>query len=266
MGSFDKIILSCNEDPTYMSFWKPVATAYKKMFPDVEVHLAFLTYRAEDDPLVKEFREYGEVTLFKPTAGVQQFAQSKLIRYVLASEMGYDVCYIDDIDLFPLSKKFITDKTDQRPEFKLLCVGGEVYHNNGCYPVSQMTFEGWMWKKFINPKDYDWPNLIEYYERLDPVTVFDRRENVNIPMDFANDNYFSDERLLRRLIHDNPVPVFELHRGYEADKILEVTLDRMDWQVNIEKLNNGEYFNAHGLRPYDVEEYQPLVDYVNSTY
>lgn len=262
MGNIDRIILSCNEDMTYMSFWKPVAAAYKKIFPNVKICLAFLTYRDRGDPLVQDFMQYGEVTLFKPTAGVQQFAQAKMIRFILAAECGDDVCYVDDIDLFPLSKKFITDKTYQRPRGHLLAVGGEVYHNNGCYPVSQMTAEGSVWRTFINPKGMDYPNVMEYYERLIP--KFDRRENVNIPLDMAADNYFSDERLIRRLVTDNPVPVFEMERGYS--NYMDATLDRADWKMNVDKLMNHGFVNAHGIRPYDKAEYQPLVDYIEKNY
>jgi hypothetical protein len=153
MGIFNQVILSSNEDETYLSFWKPVSWAYKMMYPDVTVHLAFLTHRSEDDPFVEDLRMYGKVTLFKPVNDVQEFAQAKMIRFILASEQGDDVCYIDDIDLFPLTKPFIDDKLKQRLRGEILCVGGEVYDNNGCYPISQMTAEGWVWKSFINPYD-----------------------------------------------------------------------------------------------------------------
>src|SRR5687768_11057979 len=118
----NQIILSCNEDKTYMEFWEPVAKAYSKIFPGVTIHLAFLTNREEDDSLVTEFRQYGKVTLFKPVPGLQEFAQAKLIRFILAAQQEEDICYIDDIDLFPLKKSFITEKTDHRPKDHLLCV------------------------------------------------------------------------------------------------------------------------------------------------
>lgn len=257
----NQIILSCNEDPRYMDFWKPVSWAYKKMFPHVEVHLAFLTNREEDDPLVKEFREYSKVTLFKPLKDVPEFGQAKMIRFILASEQGEDVCYIDDIDLFPLVKSFITDKTDKRPKNHLLCVGGEVYHNNGCYPVSQMTAEGHVWKHFINPKDLSYEELIQTFKRP---TKFDHRENICTVLDFAIDSYFSDERLLRRLIYDNPVSKFELSRGY--GHYLDATVDRAAWKIDPEKLRNHGYFNGHCSRPYRSEEMELLINYINENY
>lgn len=259
----NQIILSCNEDQVYSEFWKPVSWAYKKMFPDVTVHLAFLTNRSEDDELVKEFREYGKVTLFPILPNVPEFGQAKMIRFILASQQGSDVCYIDDIDLFPLVKSFITDKTDKRPKDTLLCVGGEVYKNNGCYPVSQMTAEGYLWKKFINPNDLSYPDLIDSYKGM---WKFDERENIEIVNDWDNDLYFSDERLLRRLIHFNPIPKIEMERGYTD--FLASTIDRYNWSVSQEKLDEHGYLNAHGLRPYlrHEEKYKPLLEYIEKNY
>jgi len=269
--SINQIILSCNEDPTYCTFWKPVAWAYKKMFPEATVHLALVTHRDENDPVVEEYRKHGKVTLFKTQGFVSEFAQAKMARFVLASMQGDDVCYVDDIDLFPLRRDFITNKTEQRPKDHLLCVGGEVYGNNGCYPISQMTAEGYIWKQFINPNDLKWKDLL--IEWMEQPVYMDRREDPGIKLDWDKDDYFSDERLMRRLTHLNPVSKKELPRGY--NDFLNDTIDRHTfdspnnyWNFDRDRLKYGRYVNAHGVRPYtDYEEhYQPLVDYINETY
>jgi len=259
----NQIILSANEDKTYIDFWKPVSYAYKKMFPGVTVHLALLTDREEDDPFVTDLSEHGKVTLFKKLPNITEFAQAKMIRFILSSQQGNDVCYIDDIDLFPLSKSFITNKIDKRPAGVLLCVGGEVYQNSGTYPISQITGEGWLFKKFINPFDLELKDLFETW-RGD--IMFDRRESIDIVLDWAKDDYFSDERLLRKLIAKYPVKKFELKRGYVD--YMESTIDRAGWFVDLDKLKNHGYLNAHGIRPYSehVEKYIPLMDYINDNY
>jgi hypothetical protein len=196
---------------------------------------------------------------------LQEFTQAKLIRFILASQQGNAVCYIDDIDLFPLKKSFITDKTRLRKKDHLLCVGGEVYNNNGCYPVSQMTAEGYIWKKFINPFDYDYWKLIEFYLSI-PV-LYDKREDLNIPLNFDIDSYFSDERFLRKLIVLYPVDKVELSRGY--DDFMTATLDRYDWtKFDQSKLDNHGYENAHGRRPYSKykADYTPLLEYIDNNY
>jgi hypothetical protein len=260
----DQVILSTNEDRTYMEFWEPVSKVYSKMLPGVKIHLAFLTDRSEDDELVKRFRTFGTVTLFKPVPDVPEFTQAKLIRFILASQQGSDVCYIDDIDLFPLRKEFITDKISKRPKDHLLCVGGEVYQNNGCYPVSQMTAEGYVWERFINPFRLPYPELIERY--LEMEIMFDKRENLKISLDLLQDSYFSDERFLRKLMTYSPVDKFELERGY--NDFMTATLDRYQWKLDQYKLNAHGYENAHGRRPYSIfkEDYDPLMDYIERNY
>lgn len=270
MGYIDQIILSTNEDPTYFQFWKTIAITYRKMFPKVNVHIAFLTWRDDDDPIVQDMKDYCRVTLFQPVGDVPEFAQAKMARFLCASQQTNDVCYIDDIDLFPLSKTFITDKLEKRPPGHLLCVGGEVYDNNGCYPVSQMTAEGYVWKSFINPTDKSYLELMDEWKGS---WKFDRREDVCIKLDWAKDDYFSDERLLRRLIDLNPIKKIELPRGY--DNYLESTIDRHTWnkvteywEFDRQKLINGGYYYAHGLRPFNkfASHYKPLIEYITANY
>ena len=267
----DKIILSCNEDETYSDFWKPVSWAYKKVFPDVSVHLAFLTNRDQNDPVVEDMREFGEVTLFPILPDVPQAGQAKMIRFILASRMAEKVCYIDDIDLFPLQADFITSKLEKRPTGVLLCVGGEVYGFNGCYPISQMTAEGYIWQKFINPNSLRYEELVRSWKDK---AFYDHRENINIwEPDMLNDYYFSDERLLKRLLVENPVPKLELKRGY--DDYLESTIDRHtqnketgEWIFDHQKLKDGKFVNAHCIRPYRINEHQfaPLFAFINRNY
>lgn len=281
----DKIILSSNEDPTYFEFWPIVSWAYKKMFPSVDICLAFVTRRTENDPVVTEARKHGTVVLFRPIDDVPEGHQAKVARFILASQQGQQTCYIDDIDLFPLSESFIVDKIDLYRSLDycidgftgyndcLLCVGAEVYGFTGTYPISQMTAKGYVWAEFINPFEYSYGELIRSWKDK---AEFDDRENINIWPDMVGDRvdyYFSDERLLRRLLFHNPVPKLELPRGYTD--YLEATIDRHtlnkqtgEWVYDREKLKNHGYVNAHCARPYSKykDQFQPLVDYINQNY
>lgn len=265
----DQIILSCNEDETYSSFWPIVSWAYKRMFPEVTVHLAFLTNREEDDELVKEFRTHGKVTLFRPIEGIPEFGIAKTIRFILASQQGNDVCMIEDIDEIPLSKTFITDKLSQRPKDVLLCVGEEANGWVGSWPVSYMTCEGHLWKKFINPKDLSYVELINSFRDY----FFDIREKIDLETDFKNDIYYSDERRLRKLLRDNPVPILSIRRGY--DDFRTCTIDRhfFDkesnyWHYDRQKLINGEYVSAHCIRGFDQykEHFAPIIEFIENNY
>ena len=254
-----KIVLSSNEDPTYFSFVEVVKWAYEKM--GFEVHLAILSRNKALDS-IKNVRRY------EPVGTLPEFSQAKMIRFILASELEGPV-YIDDIDLFPLSKKFIMDAVDQRPEGHLLCVGGELYDNNGCYPVSQMTAEGSVWKQFINPNDKTHQELFKEWSSAE--CMYDRREDMGLKLDWTKDDYFSDERLIRKLTALNPVPKKEIPRGYSD--YLDATIDRhtynkltKSWDFDRQKLKNHGYVNAHGERPYSDELYKDLIKYINDNY
>lgn len=263
----DQIILSCNEDETYSSFWPIVAKAYKKLLPDVEVHLALVTNKEPHGTFVEEFTKYGKVTIFSPITDVPTYGQAKMARFILASQQREDVCYIDDIDLIPLSKKFITDAVERRPKNVLLAVGEECNGWVSTYPVSQMTAEGNLWQEFINPYELEYNDLIRSWTGY----FFDEKEKIDIDMDMDKDRYFSDERLIRRLLRENPVPILSIRRGYE--NYLDSTIDRHtydkandEWVFDREKLKNHGYVNVHGLRPFSKFEhhYKPILDYINT--
>lgn len=257
----NQIVLSCNEDPTYREFWPLTARAYKLLFPDIRVHLAFLTNRTDNDEMVREMRQHGDVTLFPILSDIPEFGQAKMIRFILAAEQGTDVCYIDDIDLIPLQREFITNAVIQRPENVLLCVGAEVYGWQGTCPVSQMTAEGHVWKRLINPKNLNYSDLIHSWTGY----FYDVREKINVEQTltaegFKDDIYFSDERLIRRLLRETPVPIINVPRGY-AD-YLDATIDRATvdsktgiWRGWTERESlAGKYVNVHGARP--VSKYE----------
>jgi len=263
--SFRQIVVSSNCDPTYLEFWEPVAWSYKRMFPDVTVHLALLADLGEDDPVVVEARRHGKVTVVRPNPRHQEFGAAKMLRYYVASLQPPDeVIYIEDIDVIACHKGFITDKTEARPKGHLLCVGSEVYQHGGTYPASQHTAEASVFKTFINPHNKSFDELMDEWSSED--VMFDRRENMGITIDWAADSYPSCERLLRRLIFLNPVPKFEMERGYTD--FMESTVDRADWKIDMDKLYRGEYLSTHCLRPYSAykAEIQPVLDYIERRY
>ena len=269
----DKIILSCNDDPTYREFWEPVSWAYKKMFPTVHICLAYLTNKDPESPEIKAMQKYGTVWCFKPLHDIPEPGQAKMLRFILASEMASEVCYIDDIDLFPLRADFITSKVMKRPEGVLLCVGAEVYGYDGTYPISQMTAEGHVWRQFINPKNLHYSQLLRSWK---DTAMFHDNENINIWPDMVGDRkeyYFSDEKLMKRLIYENPVPKLEIQRGYKD--YLEATIDRHTynketdkWDFDTAKLLDGGYANCHAVRPFKKheEKFIPMFEFINRNY
>ncbi len=135
-----------------------------------------------------------------------------------------------------------------------------------------MTAEGDLWKKLINPKNLPYHELLRSWTGY----FYDVREKINIEQvatadGFKDDIYFSDERLIRRLLRESPVPIINVPRGY-AD-FLESTIDRAtvdsktgEWKIDMSRMD--EYVNAHMARPYEKykEQIDMLGEYVKNKY
>lgn len=263
----DKIIMSSDENPLYIDFWPIISTVYKKMF-NIPVHLAFVTEKEENDPYVLELKKYGLVTVVKPVPGFAIANQSKMARHILASEQGNLVCYIDDIDLFPLNKQFIIDKVKDRPKNHMLCVGAEffAYGNNGVFSISQMTAEGNIFKSLFNPSSLSREQLFKSWVGMHTFNDSRRKEDFSNNTPSWDGDCFSDEYLIRALIKKEKIPTFHKPRDYDWET---QSVDRAFWQrFDQKRLDNHGYVFAHCLRPYKGNEIyiQPLIDYINKNY
>lgn len=282
--AIDRIILSSNDDPRYIDFWPIVARAYTKMF-NIPVMLAYVSNNDESSDTYKELAKHGEVVVLKPAPNIPLPNQSKMARHFLASQQGNAVCYIDDIDLFPLSRDFIVNKVADRPKGHMLCVGAEhrAYGKSGVFPISQMTAEGYIFQQLYNPDRGRFDRFIEglvnihrkypNVKQLRPLK--EDITNPNPPEEYAG-LAFSDEWFTRFLRDARPVPVVHKERGYDVTGEHVDSLDRQTWKFDQSKLDNHQYLMAHCVRPLyrDLEGntytnhllMQPLIDYIERTY
>lgn len=273
MVAIDKVILSSNNDHTYLDFWPIVARAYTKIL-QIPVTLAFVDHKP-DATLVAELSKHGEVVVFEPVDSIPIQNQAKLARHFLASQHDQTVCYIDDIDLLPLSRDFIVNKVADRKQNHLLAVGADfwAYGNNGVFPISQMTAEGHIFQALYNPDHLDFSDFIrsfaDIHSKYPNVRSINKLKediiNPNPPDESAGPS-FSDEYLTRFLRDIRPVQVMHKSRGYDHET---QSVDRgFWWEFKQGKLDNHEYLMAHCVRPLrdNLDKIQPLVDYIEKTY
>lgn len=242
---FDKVIVSSDEH--FKNFFPIVSCAWRKFFPDAQIAAAFVTDRSEDDPVVYKIRGlYDEVKLFPPVEGIPTKNVAKMVRFLYASEMGDEVCTIEDVDTIPLQVKFFADKTSQRNKDCLLAVGQEVYrdllhHEN--FPISTVTGEGHTFKKLFNPNDEAYLPLFEYWETLPD------EKGATISSEI-----FSDEGLIAQLTKVNkPSFIQHIERGVIP---AEDWIDRSSWRFDLDKLKRGGYVTCNFMRPF--ESYFPV--------
>lgn len=255
----DRIIISSNEDRTYIDFWKIQLLSHKIFFPNVKLTLALLTNKEENDELITKMIDAGlEVRLYKPALDIPLANQAKVLRYYCASEFEEQVSLISDIDTIPLQSKYINNIVSKRQKNKLLAVGKEVLANTphaGKFPAHHTCGEGKLFKQMYNPNNLPFQECIKSYIGL---RKYDHKENIaNHP------STFSDESLNRAVINIHKVDVQDITRDIN---IHSQWLDRSWWYVDNKKLYEDYYIEANLLRPLNdnILEIKKVIDYLNS--
>jgi hypothetical protein len=238
----ERIILSSNENTSYLQYWPLVARAWDKLL-GIKPDLAFITDR---DP--EEFRalqEHGTVHKFDPIDGMPSANQAKISRLFLAAQYPDCYCLLSDIDLLPLSPKpfrVIKEKVQMR---KVVCFGADAFANvdldanpgHGAFPISYLCAKGRVFRSLFSVDDL--PQTKEYPDewRANP---------------YRTPHEFSDEALLRRCgIADLIVPIA---RGW--GRFANRRIDRSGWYVDWSSLLQGYYYDAH--LPHKVEPYYKI--------
>jgi hypothetical protein len=260
MKLFDKILVSSDEGEMFLPFLPYVSMVWKKLF-GVEVVLALLSDRKEDDPFVENLRKYAEVVLVKPVKGVPTITSAKLAKHQAVQKYPNDIIMFNDLDLIPLNAGEYNKELVKREKGKILFFGYNLYNGDlegGKSLVGGTTAEGYIWKEILNPNNLSFDKLLYSYNNLD-----------NYELDKTNkitNDWFGEETAMRSLIHNwgredliVRVPWFD---GNNSDRLL----DRADWKLSEEKLYKGYYIYAHMLRPFNQykEELYPLFKYVEN--
>ena len=285
---FDKVILSCDENPIFLPFVPLVAKAWHKFFPEVDVELGFACEVDSSTglPLDSRVEQYMgtvaknagiNVTFLPLVDGVSPNNLGKAGRLIVAAEQGDAVCLIHDVDSLPLQRDYMIKLVSQRQKDTMLCVhvpevyGGYVY---GKFPMAPTTAEGYLFKKIINPENLSYTDLINSWKDL---KVYDDNEAINNKPDpYRGDNiYFSDESLLRVLMNrfkeerlNMTTNVIRDVDGIHYDwRNCTNIPDRGQWHTwNREGLEKGEMIEANMVRPMwaHEEDLKPIIDYINS--
>ena len=268
---FNKIIVSTNDDPTFYNFWELVYKSWKTFFPNVEVILAFITNRPENDPIVQHLKQWGTVKLYPEILNIPTPNLAKVVRLIEATKHGTDVCMVNDIDLVPLQSEYVYDRLSLREKDKLLLIGrlsewGNLRGNKKYEEKSPMGYtvgESFIWKQVVNPHGYEYEELIKSWIDL---YVFDVQEAINHP---AADGYtpfgFCDESLMRALRSKTPDLVQIINLGFNPKVD---GLDRCWWdKTDITRLYKNEYIEAHLPRPINkhLDKIKQIVDYIIKT-
>lgn len=259
----DRVILSTNEDRTYFEFWPYVAKVWPKLF-GVKVSLAVVSNKPPSDPWIKELSNHGDVTVFREIPGVPTPNLAMVVRHILASQYGNEVCMINDIDLLPLRTDWYANKLAVRKPGQLLCIGADFFKGGseeGKFPMGYVTAEGSVWDEIVNPNHLDYEELIKSWIG---VKVFDHKEDISRTVWHENKDAFADESLMRVWLHRWNKPDQIVHSNWDYKPRID-SIDRSKWNIDRLQLANGRYIEAHMLRPFSKyrSEIEPLLEHLD---
>lgn len=243
----DHLVLSTNDDPRYYEFWPVVSQAWKKLFPEINLILAYVSYSEERVP---ELEQYGKVIHYYPIDGIPIQNQAKVSRmFVMSLLDSYSM--MNDIDIFPLTRKYVEYCCSFLEKDKITCIGTDTYDGTseeGKFPISYFCGDSATISEVINPGDLTYSDWVRSFVGMNDI---DHKEDISRDIDPENPECFSDESLIRALINrwdGNPDRVNRVPRNLTHGS--NNALCRANWKLDKDLLRSESYYHAHLPRPF----------------
>ena len=153
----DRLILSSNDDKTYIEFWPHVASWWQNIIKLNNITLMFV------GPLNKKLSHEEMVVKVAPIPGVKQGLHAQVIRLLAPCLFPEEVCLIGDIDMIPLNKSFFVDFIKHIPDDHFV-VFHQYKDKKGCclkpdlqgrYPMCYIAGKGKVFADIFKIKNYD---------------------------------------------------------------------------------------------------------------
>lgn len=252
MSKLDRIIIS-SDDSHFLDYWPIVSFAWSKIIPEAKVTLALVANWKLDDPRLKDLKRYGDVVMFdhihRPK--MPHANEAKLARHFLSGWYAKDnpTIMIEDIDVIPLNKEYFRHLSRGYRKGELLCVGADVYKDTahiGKFPMSNVTADSHTFWEIWNPTGLYW---LDFLRSFSGSKVFDEKEDPFNPRQSYEAGAFSDESLLRAILHkwNKPQRIKHIDRGFD---VRTQAIDRAWWGIDRDKLFNHKFIEVHGPRPF----------------
>lgn len=213
-GAKLRVVLGSDENPNYLAFWPSAADMWSSF--GISPTLALLSAKAKEDiPHLPFLREYGDVTVLRPSAdeSIPFGHQAKLARSYLATQFPDDVVIIGDIDYYLFGIDWLRSMVLNcaRPD-QLSTVGWDMYLPmfrrrrlarrlpergaafQGRYPMYFSTGRGSTFARFLTPGGAAL-TFAEFIQSIKGSRVYDPLEEIATPY-----GGFSDEALYRALL------------------------------------------------------------------
>ena len=246
-----KVIHSCDDNPYYLDFWKPISKIWKEVFNITPVLIHVGRKQVED--------EYGEVHTIAPDESLPIHTQAQLARLWYPMKEP-DVLWItSDIDMFPASKRWWKDVInyymENKPTWTNLNASIQEEYSGVYYPICYNIALGKDFKKILKVED-------SFYDFVNRGIQETEVDNKHTPENWDGSELTKwnvDEVMVTKKVRDSGVdthlPLKDRHRRINRKECIKYGDNNEIVRFNyfdyiIEDLKNGWYHDCHSIRPY----------------
>ncbi len=241
----DYVTMGTTNDSFYYEFWEPVSKIWKTKF-NIHPILVFIGDKIEMST------EYGDVYYFDSIKGIPDYVSAVWGRFIITSHFLDKISVVVDIDLVPISKKYIIDDIKDVDDDTYVHLRSGIYHPlkgeheiwketdesktvPACYHVAQGNTYNKVYQ-FL-----DWEDEIKrlYYTKFTcPYSSIPNKPK------WALEELYSTRKIRKCL---NTMKFF-----FEPEEYTLGTKNicRSNWIYDKQLVCNGHYMHAHLLRPY----------------
>lgn len=226
-----RVILSTNNDPSYIQFWPIVAPLWRKMGLKPTLALVANENCPIDDGI-------GDVIRFDPLIDVPESLQAQVIRLLLPILFPEDGCLISDIDMLPISELYFHRGASYCPDHAFLVYRNKApgYERRGTYPMCYLAAKGSIFSSVFGISSIEQiPDLIRKWAQMGLGWNTDERVT-----------YFYAKK-------------WEQNGGQLLclNHTVGPRLDRSYWNIDFKHLDITQYIDCHCPRPY-LKYYQSI--------
>ncbi len=245
------VTMGTNNDPLYYEFWEPVSKIWQIKFNICPI-LVFVGSKIEMS------EKYGDVYYFDSVKGIPDYVLSVWGRFFITKYFLDKICMTVDIDLAPISRKYIIDDIDNIDDDTYVHLKSGIYHpHKGEHSIWKGDDESKTVPACYHVARGDIFNRL--YQFLDWEDEIKRLYNIKFSCPYSSipgrPKWALEELYTTKKIREN---LTTMKFFFEPEEYTNQTenICRSNWVYDEQLVRDGYYMHAHLLRPYGKHKKQ----------
>ena len=236
----DRIIVSSDQNSDYLQFWPLVSIAWRRLTGAIPT-LAFIGEERVNT-------DVGDVIRIPTPDGIPTSFAAQAVRLFIPTLFPDQVCLISDLDMLPLQSGYFLGNASAASNHNLVIYSADAYPPSAQrYPMCYIAAKGHVFREILGiAEDANTEDIL--------ATICSwHSEGLGWP---------TDELMFGRHMHlwsGYPNRCIMLRRSWTP--LAANRIDRVSWEINLTKLKQNGYIDAHLLRPMHKHLHQlaPLI-------